>query len=86
MSSLSKTEALELITPVVDDEVTPQQRASFMECLEAYPEVARQYRSALTVKQLIRSRCPREKAPPLLVERIRNLLTDASSGRSGPKG
>lgn len=80
---LSKREALRLITPVVDDEASRQERSDFLASLEHYPEVARQFRSVQNVKQLIRSRCPREKAPHMLVERIQEIIHEFPADRPG---
>lgn len=71
---LTKDEALELITSVIDDEVDEETRIAFFSYLETDPEVERQYESALRIKNLLATRCPVEKAPDRLRYRIRVLL------------
>lgn len=71
--SLSKREALELITPVIDSEVSEETRDAFLRFIEGNPEVRRQFNSQKKIKELIATRCPCSKAPESLHKRVREL-------------
>lgn len=71
---LTKEEALELITSIIDNEVDEDTRLAFFSYLENDSYVKRQYESALRIKNLIATRCPAEKAPDRLRYRVRVLL------------
>ena len=73
---LTKYEALELITPVVDNEVCEETRHAFFEFIEKDDSVRRKYESAKNIKSLIRSRCPCSRAPKSLRSCIQKLLQD----------
>lgn len=79
-SPLTKKEALELVTAVVDGEVNEETRRAFFASLQYFGDVRRQFQSEKAVKQLLRERMPREKAPAHLRSRIRYLLSDDIPG------
>lgn len=72
---LSKREAIILITPVVDNEASEQEKDAFFNFIQDNDEVRRRYESARRVKGLVSSRCPRIKAPDSLCERINMFIT-----------
>ncbi|MDZ7773872.1 MAG: hypothetical protein U5K31_14195 [Balneolaceae bacterium] len=83
--SISKGEALELITPVIDGEVSEETRDAFLRFIENNQEVRRQYQSQKKIKELIVTRCPFCQAPESLRERVRELAAGSSpSETSGP--
>ena len=71
---LTKYEALELITPVVDDEVCKEKRRAFFKFIEKNDDVRRKYESVKNIKSLMQSRCPSSRAPESLRSGIRKLL------------
>lgn len=71
---LSKNEALEYLTPVIDGEVSEDIRIAFMEYLETDEEVRRYYLSQKRVKELISSRYLPRKAPDRLRRSVRNYI------------
>lgn len=78
-SSISKSEALELITPVIDGEVSEEKQEAFFQYIEGDTEVRRQYESEKKIKELMAERCPRVEAPPHLRDRIREFVRDKGS-------
>lgn len=81
MNELTKAEARNLITPVVDDEVSEEERQAFMAYIEKHDDVRREYESAKRIKSLIGTRCPCAKAPVSLREYIKSLGRDSSSSQ-----
>lgn len=73
---LTKKEAFELITSVVDDEVDQATKNSFFEYLETDEEVRAEFESIRRIKKLVAERCPVREAPDSLKVRIRNYLSD----------
>lgn len=72
---LSKREAIILITPVVDDEASEQEKNAFFAFIQQNEEVRRKYKATLKVKKLVSNRCPRMKAPESLNERVKMFIT-----------
>lgn len=73
-NQLTKYEALELITPVVDDEACKEKRRAFFDFIEDNDDVRRKYKSAKNIKSLMQSRCPCSRAPESLRSGIQKLL------------
>lgn len=75
---LTKYEALELITPVVDDEVSEEKRKAFFEYIARHSDgdVKKKYESVKNIKSLMGSRCPCACAPDALRAEIKRLLKD----------
>lgn len=63
---LTKNEAKELITSVVDGEVDDEIRSSFLEYIQEDEEVRQEYESFKRIKNLIANRCPTYEAPAKL--------------------
>lgn len=63
---LNKAEALELLTPVVDNEVSAEEREAFLAYIAQDEEVRQEYKSMKTIKALLGERCPCAKAPDSL--------------------
>jgi len=70
---LTKVEALKLITPVVDNEVSDEQRKAFMDYISRHEDVRKKYKSIKNIKHLVNSRCPCAKAPDSLKSYIKRL-------------
>lgn len=73
--SLTKDKALELITPVVDGEVSEDQRLSFLAFIEKNQRVKALYQSELRLKQRLQS-LSRKKAPDRLYQKVEELITE----------
>jgi|SRR5690625_5118175 len=71
---LTRYEALGLITPVVDDEVSEEKRTAFFNYIASHSDVRKKYESAKKIKSLMGSRCPSACAPETLREEIKRLL------------
>lgn len=75
---LTKKEAFNLISAVIDNEVSHEERKAFMEFIEKDDEVRREYQSIKKVKSLVSSRCPYAAAPDSLKEFARNISREES--------
>lgn len=73
-SNLTRKEALDLVTPVIDGEVNKKTVSDFYSVLDQYREVRRQFESERKIKKLLFERLPREKAPLRLRDRISDFL------------
>jgi len=71
---LTKRDALDLITPVVDGEVDTSTRQAFLEYIKDNKEIRRQYESEKRIKNLTASRCPYFNAPDSLKSRIHKFI------------
>jgi hypothetical protein len=76
-NELTKVEALNLITPVVDNEVSEEERKAFFDYISDHDDVRRKYETIKNIKSLVSSRCPCEKAPPSLKNKIRTCIENA---------
>lgn len=65
-NKLTKTEALELICPVVDNEATEEEIKAFQQYIASDPETRKKYHAMLEVKNMVSDRCPRAKSPESL--------------------
>lgn len=72
-NELTKEEAIKLITAIVDDEASAEERQAFMEYIEHDDEVRREYESVKRIKSIISSRCPHKKAPDSLKQYLKDL-------------
>ncbi len=73
MKKLTKAEARNLITPVVDDEVSAEERKAFMDYIEKHDDIRREYESIKRIKSLLCTRCPSAKAPDSLKGYVKSL-------------
>ncbi len=85
-NKLTKAEARELITPVVDDEVSAEERETFLDFIEHHDDVRREYESVKKIKSLVCTRCPCAKAPDSLKNYVTMLVQqeDASENADAP--
>ncbi|MDZ7659128.1 hypothetical protein [Fodinibius sp.] len=75
---LTKSEALELLTPVVDNEVSAEERDAFLEYIADDKNLKQEYESMKRVKALMADRCPCAKAP----ESLKDFLSSYCSSTS----
>lgn len=71
---LTRDEAIRLITPVIDNEASENDRIAFMSYIKGDPAVNRYYRQEKRLKDLLQKRYSRVSAPPHLRDRIEHLL------------
>jgi len=81
-SDLTKIEALKLISPVIDDEVTSAERKAFMTFISEHEDVRKKYESLKKLKSIVHDRCPYEKAPVSLHEYVKSVSQQQSKATS----
>lgn len=77
-NELTKEEAFKLISAVIDNEVSPEERKAFIKYIEQDDEVRREYQSIKKVKSLVSSRCPYASAPDSLKHFVENIGQEES--------
>lgn len=81
---LTKSQALELITPVVDNEASAEEREAFLEYIANDEEVRQEYQAMKALKSVVRSRCPSAKAPDSLKTFLSSVCDSVSSKADAP--
>lgn len=76
MKKLSKKQALEILTLIVDNEATEEQKKAFFTFIQKDDDVKKKYESMLFVKQLLKTKYSPEKAPPHLKKKISDMVHD----------
>jgi hypothetical protein len=75
---LTKSEARKLLTPVVDGEVSAEEREAFLAFITNDEELRQEYESMKQLKAFIENRCPSAKAP----DSLRQFLATFNSSES----
>lgn len=70
MKKLTRKQAIDLLTAVVDKEATEDEKLSFFSFIEMNQDVKKHYENALLVKKIVSTRCPKSRAPDHLKIRI----------------
>lgn len=73
---LTRKKALDLIPCILDGEATEKESRAFFEYIEEDEVVKKQFESLKIVKELIRKKCRKEKAPDRLKNKINELISD----------
>lgn len=73
---LTKEEAFNLITAIVDNEASAEERQAFMKYIEHDDEVRREYESMKRIKSIIESRCPCANAPDSLKQYLKDVCKE----------
>jgi hypothetical protein len=83
---LTKSEALDLLTPVVDNEASAEQREAFLAYIAQDNELRREYESMKQIKALVEDRYPCAKAPDSLKKFLSTYgsLNNTSANNSPP--
>lgn len=76
MKKLNKKEAIRLLTLVVDNEASEEEKVAFFKYIQSDKEVKKKYESLLFVKQLLKTKYSRENAPDHLKEKISGIIED----------
>jgi len=71
---LTRKQAIKLLTAVVDQEATQDEKSAFMDYIKNDSDLHEQYKSALLIKKLLSERLQRVNAPDHLKKRIKSLL------------
>ena len=74
MMKLTRNQAIELLTAVVDQEATQEEQSAFLEYVKNDSDLHEQYTSALLIKKLLSERLQRVNAPDHLKKRIQSRL------------
>lgn len=81
---LTKSEALELLTPVVDNEVSAEERDAFLAYIAHDEELKQEYDSMKRIKALMGNRCPCAKAPNSLKDFLSAYCSSKTSASDSP--
>ena len=76
MKKLSKKQALEILTLIVDNEATEEQKKAFFTFIQKDDDVKKKYESMLFVKQLLKTKYSPEKAPEHLRKNVSDIIQD----------
>lgn len=76
---LTKDEAFKLITAVVDDEASAEDRQAFMDFIAHNDEVRQEFEAIKKIKSLLSSRCPYAKAPKSLRQFVKATCQEDTS-------
>lgn len=76
MKKLTKNEAIELMSLVIDNEASEDEKVAFFKYIQGNSDVKKKYESLLLVKQLLRTKYSRENAPEHLKDKIFGLIED----------
>lgn len=76
MKKLNRKQALDLLPLVVDNEASENQKKAFFNYIQGDAKVKKKYESLLYVKQLLKTKYSREKAPDHLKDKISGILED----------
>jgi len=80
MMKLTRKQAIELLTAVVDQEATQEEKSAFLEYVKNDSDLNQQYKSALLIKKLLSERLQRVNAPDHLKKRIKGRLEQEAAG------
>lgn len=83
-NDLTKAQARQLITPIVDNEASAEEHKAFMDFIAHHEDVKREYESIKRVKSLVCNRCPCAKAPESLRHFLSSVNTSQSPEESAP--
>lgn len=73
---LTRKQAIDLIPCILDGEATEKETRAFFDYLEDDDSVKKQFESLKIVKELIRKKCKRDKAPDRLKNKVSELISD----------
>ncbi len=76
MMKLTKKEAIELISSIVDNEASEDEKVAFFKYIQKDSAVKKKYESLLFIKQLLKTKYSREQAPKHLKEKISGIIDD----------
>ncbi|WP_445666065.1 anti-sigma factor family protein [Fodinibius sp. AD559] len=81
---LTKSEARELLAPVVDNEVSAEERDAFLAYIAHDKELKQEYESMKRIKALMGNRCPCAKAPDSLKHFLSTYCSSDTSASNTP--
>ena len=66
---------MEMLQAILDGDATPEQRNQFKEHMDLCMPCFKKYNLEMTIKELLKSKCCGNGAPPDLVDRIKNHIS-----------
>ena len=81
---LTKSEARDLLTPVVDNEVSAEERDAFLAYIAHDQDLKNEYESMKRIKALMSDRCPCAKAPDSLKDFLSAYCSSDASASDAP--
>jgi len=66
---------MEMLQAMLDGDVTPDQQAQFKEHMDACMPCYKTYNLEMTIKELLKTRCCGNGAPPELIDRIKSNIS-----------
>ncbi|MCC5941087.1 MAG: hypothetical protein JJU37_06045 [Balneolaceae bacterium] len=72
---MDRKKALEILPAIVDNEASSEEEIAFFDFIEIDDSVKKEYEEALRVKQLLKTKYERTKAPEHLVHRINKIIS-----------
>lgn len=76
MSSIDRNQALLLIPAIVDGEASESEREAFFDFIKENPEIEKEYKNALFVKQQLKKNLKRFSCPDHLKENVLNTIEE----------
>lgn len=74
-SSGKHPSCMEMLQAMIDGDATPDQQAQFKEHMDACMPCYKSYNLEMTIKELLKSKCCGNGAPPELIERIKSNIS-----------
>lgn len=78
-SSSSKPSCMEMLQTILDGEASPEQHDQFKEHMDFCMPCYKKYNLEMTIKELLKTKCCGNGAPPELVDRIKNHISQNTS-------
>lgn len=77
--SHSKPSCMEMLQVILDGDASPEQHAQFKEHMDMCMPCYKKYNLEMTIKELLKTKCCGNGAPPELVDRIKNHISQNTS-------
>jgi len=74
-SSSSKPSCMEMLQAILDGEASPELHTQFHEHMDGCMPCYKKYNLEMTIKELLRKKCSGNGAPPELIDRIKNHIS-----------
>lgn len=66
---------MEMLQAILDGDATPEQQAQFKQHMEGCMPCFKEYNLEMVIKELLKTKCCGECAPPELIERIKSQIS-----------
>jgi len=78
-SSGKQPTCMEMLQVILDGDATPEQQTKFKEHMEGCMPCYKEYNLEMMIKELLKTKCCGQCAPPELVERIKSSISEKAS-------